>query len=57
MASIGLVGPWTEVLLEERNRGQEDLADFGGGGTGEGAWVQFIRLKRLKERLGVVLRS
>lgn len=44
-------------MLEERNLPQEDLVDFGVNGTGELGWVQVIRLKRLKERLGAVLGS
>lgn len=57
-ASSEVARPWTELLLEERNRGQEDFVDFGIGGTGGMAWVYIvIRLKRLRERLGVVLGS
>jgi hypothetical protein len=46
-------------LLEERNRGQGDFVDFEVDGMGEVVWVLVIviRLKRLKERLGVVLGS
>lgn len=39
-------------MLEERNRCQDDLTGMGDAGAGE---VQVFRLKRLKERLGVVL--